>query len=288
MKDSFTGSKSLRVKGSNDSVIGKWLIGIGLGIGIVLVLLVQLTREKPSPSTSTLAAEGSSALAPTYSASKAVLGGIATQPEFSHEFAVKESIDVLGQQLVFSNPRGYCTPGSSEREVALMNMARLSLGEGARLIHSAVRCSELEEFRAGRRDFLDHWLQVQLIGSKGNFRRVELPREAFVSQLAGASPRVDSAELSERLRASLEDRNIRISDTEFKPIGRDGNAVYFSLRMSVIVDDFSRPVSGIGAITLLNALPLSVNVYEATGSQQSRDQLPIVQRELLRSLLSEN
>src|SRR3546814_7886571 len=71
--------------------------------------------------------------------------------------AAAESVNVLGQQVLFSNPSGYCTPGKSAREVELMDLAKRSLAEGSRLVHAAVRCSELEDYRAGRRDMLDHW-----------------------------------------------------------------------------------------------------------------------------------
>src|SRR3546814_9957359 len=92
--------------------------------------------------------------------------------------AAAESVNVLGQQVLFSNPSGYCTPGKSAREVELMDLAKRSLAEGSRLVHAAVRCSELEDYRAGRRDMLDHWLQIQLIGPKGNFQRIEIDRKS--------------------------------------------------------------------------------------------------------------
>src|SRR3546814_19922547 len=66
--------------------------------------------------------------------------------------AAAESVNVLGQQVLFSNPSGYCTPGKSAREVELMDLAKRSLAEGSRLVHAAVRCSELEDYRAGRRE----------------------------------------------------------------------------------------------------------------------------------------
>jgi hypothetical protein len=197
-------------------------------------------------------------------------------------------VTVLGQQVVFSNPSGYCTPGKSAREVELMDLARRSLGEGSRLVHSAVRCSELEDYRMGRREMLDHWLQIQLIGPKGNFQRIEMPREAFLSSLSKSSPRVNATELNRRLKASFENGDISLSNMKFEPIGRDGNAVYFSMRMDMTVGEASRPVTGISGITLLNSLPLSINVYEGTGSPRSRGQLQAVQQELLNSLLTEN
>src|SRR3546814_14463089 len=99
------------------------------------------------------------------------------------------SSDVCSSRSLFSNPSGYCTPGKSAREVELMDLAKRSLAEGSRLVHAAVRCSELEDYRAGRRDMLDHWLQIQLIGPKWNFQRIEMPREAFLSGLSKSTLR---------------------------------------------------------------------------------------------------
>lgn len=100
---------------------------------------------------------------------------------------------------------------------------------------------------------------------------------------------MNSAELNRRLKASFENSDVALTDMKFEPIGRDGgNAVYFSMRMNMSVGESSRPISGISAITLLNSLPLSINVYEGTGSPQSRGQLQAIQQELLNSLLTEN
>ena len=199
-----------------------------------------------------------------------------------------ETVAVLGQPLVFANPQGYCTPGASARERQLLAVARRALGAGNRLVHAAIRCPELEDFRRGRRENIDHWLQIQLIGSKGKFQRLEMSREAFLSGMATTSPRVNSAELNRRLQASLAHGTVSLSQMHVEPIGRDGNAVYFALRMQLNTAEDARLVTGISAITLLNALALSINVYEGTGSAASRGQLQGVQHALLNSLLTEN
>src|SRR3546814_8122343 len=80
--------------------------------------------------------------------------------------AAAESVNVLGQQVLFSNPSGYCTPGKSAREVELMDLAKRSLAEGSRLVHAAVRCSELEDYRAGRRDMLEDRKSTRLNSSQ--------------------------------------------------------------------------------------------------------------------------
>ncbi len=275
----------------SDVTTGKWMVGIGLGIGLLLIIFVNSTKHESPRSTTPPVTQAPTTAVPAYPPPPAAPVTPRQQP--AQEAIIRrsnatESVNVLGQQIAFSNPSGYCTPGKSAREVELMDLARRSLGEGSRLVHAAVRCSELEDYRKGRRDMLDHWLQIQLIGPKGNFQRIEMPREPFLSGLSKSSPRVNASELNRRLKASFESSDISLSDMKIEPIGRDGNAVYFSMRMNMIIGETSRPVTGISGITLLNALPLSVNVYEGTGSLQSRGRLQAVQQELLNSLLTEN
>lgn len=279
------------LKGSSDVTTGKWMVGIGLGIGLLLIIFVNSTKREPTRSMVPPVAQAPTTAVPAYQPPPpppVTPRQTPAQETVIRQSAFTESVDVLGQQVMFSNPSGYCTPGKSAREVDLMNLARRSLGEGSRLVHAAVRCSELDDYRAGRREMLDHWLQIQLLGPKGNFQRIEMPREAFLSSLSNSSPRVNAVELNQRLKASFENSDISLSDMKFEPIGRDGNAVYFSMRMNMIVGETSRPVTGISGITLLNSLPLSINVYEGTGSPQSRGRLQSVQQELLNSLLTEN
>ncbi len=276
---------------SSDVTTGKWMVGIGLGIGLLLIIFVNSTKHESTRSTTPPVAQAPTTVIPAYQPPPPPPFTPRQQPAQEaviQRSAATESMDVLGQQVVFSNPSGYCTPGKSAREVELLDLARRSLGEGSRLVHAAVRCSELEDYRKGRRDMLDHWLQIQLIGPKGNFQRIEMPREAFLSGLSKSTPRVNATELNRRLKASFENGDISLSDMKFEPIGRDGNAVYFSMRMNMIVGETSRPVTGLSGITLLNSLPLSINVYEGAGSPQSRGQLQAVQQELMTSLLTEN
>ena len=277
--------------GSSDVATGKWMVGIGLGIGLLLIVFVNSTKNESTRSASAPVAQAPVTAAPFYSpptVAPVTQSRQAALETVIQQRAAAESVNVLGQQVLFSNPSGYCTPGESAREVELMDLAKRSLAEGSRLVHAAVLCSELEDYRMGRREMLDHWLQIQLIGPKGNFQRIEMPREAFLSGLSKSTPRVNSAELNRRLKASFENSNVALTVMKFDPIGRDGNAVYFSMRMNMSVGESSRPVSGISAITLLNSLPLSINVYEGTGSPQSRGQLQAIQQELLNSLLTEN
>ena len=249
--------------GPSDVATGKWMVGIGLGIGLLLIVFVNSTKNESTRSASAPVAQAPVTAAPFYSpptVAPVTQSRQAALETVIQQRAAAESVNVLGQQVLFSNPSGYCTLGESAREGELMDLAKRSLAEGSRLVHAAVLCSELEDYRMGRREMLDHWLQIQLIGPKGNFQRIEMPREAFLSGLSKSTPRVNSAELNRRLKASFENSDVALTDIKFEPIGRDGNAVYFPMRMNMSVGESSRPIWGISAITRLNSLPLSINV----------------------------
>lgn len=284
--------QKVQVPNQADATTGKWMLGIGALLGLLVVIFAGNKGQAPQ-----------SPAAPVASAPEVISSlprrqdQITTQiqpseqvtPDLSRSAQIRtETINVLGQQISFSNPSGYCTPGNSERERELMAMSARSVGSGARLIHAAVRCSELKDYRDGRRDTLDHWLQIQLIGPKGDFKRFEMGREAFLEGITKSTPRVDAAEINRRLRGALENPDLSMSEMKVEPLGRDGNAVYFTARMNLNIGDSTRPVTGLSGITLLNSLPLTVNVYEGTGTAKSRDQLQPVLQELLQSLFTEN
>jgi hypothetical protein len=199
-----------------------------------------------------------------------------------------QTIELLGQRITFTNPTGYCTPGESVPERDLMTMSKNLIGPGARLVHVAILCSELEAFRDGRREFLDHWIHIQLIGPKGDFKRLEMGREAFLTGVSKDSPRLDAAKINRQIQSALESPDVSLSNMQVVQLGRDGNAVYMSTRMTLNVGDRNRLVTGLGGITLLNSLPLTVIVYEATGQAKSREQQQPILQQLLTSLLTKN
>lgn len=277
-----------------DTTTGKWFLGIGVFLGLLVVIFAGNKGQPTQSSTAPAASPAPDVISSNQRRQDPIATPIRPSeqqvaPEVSRSAQTRvETISVLGQQISFSNPVGYCTPGNSERERELMAMSARSVGTSARLVHAAIRCSELKDYRAGRRDTLDHWLQIQLIGPKGDFKRLEMGRESFLAGVAKSTPRVDAAEINRRLRGALENPDLTMSEMKVEPLGRDGNAVYFTARMNLNIGDSTRPVTGLSAITLLNSLPLTVNIYEGTGTAKSRDQLQPVLQELLQSLFTEN
>lgn len=199
-----------------------------------------------------------------------------------------ETIEVLSQKLNIQNPAGYCSLGKSPRERELMALNERAVGQGARVVHVAIRCTELAEFKKGTRDQFDHWAQIQLLGPKGEFKRIEVSREAFLSAVSKNAPRTDMAAIQERINASFKDLDLSVTGTQAQPVGRDGNAVYMSMRMNLVVGDTTKPISALGAVTLINSLPLSALVYESSSSSFSRTRLQSTLQELLNGLLTSN
>jgi len=202
--------------------------------------------------------------------------------------SIPQKFDVIGQQISFTNPIGYCTPGESSREKELLASARQMLPSSARLVLASVKCDELDSYRTGRRETLDHWLQIQLIGPKGEFKRLETSREAFLSGLAKSTTKLDTADLKKNINSKLKDFDIDMSNVKVHQIGRDGNAYYMTTRSTLQYGEKSKVVTGLGGVTLINALPLGIWIYESTGAAQSRDQLHIVLQQALVSLTTEN
>jgi len=200
------------------------------------------------------------------------------------------NLDVLGQIISLTNPDGYCTLGSSLRERELAEINQNSVGETVRPIHIAIRCAELERFKTGRSKIIDHWLQIQLLGPKGEFKKLQMSRESFLAGLAGSGSRVslNRAEIMKKLNESIKNLDVDRSNYDLTQLGRDGNALYFLTRLKLASEKNVRNVTGMGAITLLNSLPLSVIVYEAEGTARSRTEMQSTLHQTISLLLSEN
>jgi hypothetical protein len=195
---------------------------------------------------------------------------------------------VLGQPIVFINPVDYCTVGDSIREKDLVDSSSQILGNTVRLVHFAVRCNELQEYRNGKRKTLDHWMQIHLIGNKGDFKRLEVPRDAFLKSVSSIAPKLDMDEIKDRINLQIQELNLDVSSISMRPIGRDGNALYMASRSTIQSDDKAKLISAIGGITLINSLPLSVWIYEVKGTQKSHSQLHLTLQQSITNLITQN
>lgn len=196
--------------------------------------------------------------------------------------AYGETIDILGQKLNFKNPYGYCTLGGSQRERDLSNIS-MPPNAPFRIIHFAALCNELEDYKNGVTEGIDHWLQIQLLGPNGIFKKVDTNKESFLTGVAKKSPIVNTTELMQRINSALTGLDRSVSNIQIIPLGRDNNAVYFSQQSVARIGSSSRTVTSILGVTLANSLPISVVVNEGIGTEESKKQL---QATLLQTLIS--
>lgn len=213
---------------------------------------------------------------------------IPVQSKSSQNARQRENITTLGQKIAFTNPEGYCTLGTTEREAQLRSIAERTVEGRVRVLHIAIQCQELDDYKASRRDTLDNWLQVQLLGARGEFNRLDISRDRFLSAVASASPQIDQNDLNRRLRSAYSNQEMSMEKAHVEILGRDGNAVYFYTRSVLKHGSASRQISGLGATTLINSIPLSINVYEGSGWAGDRERIQLILRQILTRLLLDN
>lgn len=202
--------------------------------------------------------------------------------------ASAESFSVLGRTINFANPANYCTGGATVDEQQITRQTQESVGPNVKIVHWAVPCKEREEFRSGARQHFDHWIQIQVLGARGEFKPVSVLREQFLASVAKAKPRLDVAKLNKRISLAMKDQAARMENVSVEVIGRDGNAAYFAMRSQLQVGTSTRQIQGVGGMTLMNSVPLSVVAYEAVNDYKDSNHTQAAMRAILQSLLTEN
>lgn len=201
---------------------------------------------------------------------------------------ITKTLTILNQQINFTLPPGFCSLGSSDREKELLESTKKTLGISIKLVFVGVNCAELKTFVSGQRDAVDNFMQIQLIGPRGDFKRLEISRENYLNAISQQSAKLSNSELEEKMKKIMQDADVNLLNTDIKDIGRDGNAFYMTTKSTINYDGNLRTVVGLGGSTLINSLPLSVLVFDAAPTRNTQSKLHSVLRISILSLLSEN
>ncbi len=204
-----------------------------------------------------------------------------------------ESFSAIGRVINFTNPPNYCTGGVIPEEKEITRVAQTALGPNVNMVHWAVPCKEQEEFRTGQRRHYDHWLQIQVLGAKGEFKPITEHRERFLASLSKIQPKLNMAEMNKRISQAMKDQamkgqTMRLDEVGVEPIGRDGNAAYFTTRGKLTTSESTRQVRGIAGATLINSVPMMVAAYDASDNYKDGFQSQSAMRAVLQSLLTGN
>src|SRR3546814_18625227 len=84
------------------------MVGIGLGIGLLLIVFVNSTKNEPTRSATAPVAQAPVTAAPSYpppTVAPVTQNRQAALETVIQQRAAAESVNVLGQQVLFSNPR---------------------------------------------------------------------------------------------------------------------------------------------------------------------------------------
>lgn len=204
--------------------------------------------------------------------------------------AAASSFSILGETLQFDPPSGYCvSANSTPAEKELLVTTQQVLRGTSRVVAWMAPCTELQEFKSGAREYLDHWLQIQVLTPRGELKRVQASREQMLASLSNSAVTMDPATIERRSRLRLAEigGKLHVGGAEF--LGRDGNAVYLAISARLASTSGSeRFIRGVGSITLINTVPLGVYSYEATRRPASIDAARTAMNSVLRTLLTQN
>ncbi len=169
---------------------------------------------------------------------------------------------VLDKELVFVYPKHYCPLGNSKREELLWSLQQPQDNQAQRLLFLGVDCEELQAFRTGRRNDLDHWFKLEVMESVAKaLVNTPLTRDEFLSK-ASQSPILSEEVLSKHLTTIL---NRPASDNmHVQYVGRNHDALYYVLKATYPVKgkpDASFKLSALGGMTLVKNLPLTLTAY---------------------------
>lgn len=215
-------------------------------------------------------------------------GGVTDRSESSSRQDEAHEVMALGVRLGFNLPPEYCPVGKSERETVLLEKARDSMPPSVKLLQAAVLCTELKAYALGQRDYIEHWLQIQLLSPGGDFQTIDWPRDQFLQAVGAAMPEIDYSDLKQEAEKLFKRAGITVSDLQQTPLGRDDKAIYVAHHMQVEQTDSASLVRGLGAVTLINSLPLGIHVYSSVPLREDKEDLESTFRSLLNSLLQSN
>lgn len=180
------------------------------------------------------------------------------------------SFSTLGKTLKLLPPPEFCELGRSPREQALWQLQQKNMALSGELAQIVVPCAELKAYSAGKIDEFTRWAQVLVTKRQGAMSLVTISREEFIEKTAnGTKTSVNMAEINRRVREQLAGTGGTVSVSGAQPIGSTKQAFFLQGQLVTQGNGKSTPLVFIAAATLVNQLPILVQVYvtpKATGA----------------------
>lgn len=199
-----------------------------------------------------------------------------------------EPTTLLGRTIEAVIPTGYCEVGKHPADAELVRRTIEGIGDLNQVLVLFANCKELEEFRHGKRSFLNNYGQILVQKPKGQLRALKgVTRPEFISKMAG---RADFSE-------SLKKAEVRIR--QFEPsyqsmenlglLGTDANGLYIGLLLAMTGDTPQpRRIVGVVGMTLVKELPASVNLYQGYKASPDLAALLVRQKAAMNAFVQAN
>lgn len=186
--------------------------------------------------------------------------------------AAAEPVDLYGRQVEFFLPLGYCylDENQAAEKMIVDNIVQMNQGSNDLVAYFAP-CNDLVAYRAGAIVTLSEYGIVFVPLVDGSFQAAPTPRAESLPQIAASMPALDEALLAEiEQEVNQNPAGFTLSGTQFLGlIGQDANAIYAGMVAEVSDGQTSTPAAGVLAITQLQDVVVTINLYR--GYQSNAD-----------------
>jgi len=203
--------------------------------------------------------------------------------------ALAGSYRVAERSLVIEPPQSYCLIDREvQAEADLFRFMEEINADLNRVLVVFVDCAELQRWRAGEVAYLERYGNVLTPIEETSYSG--MARGAFLEELRkvmDSAPPLGLEAGQARLEATIPELEVGQSEN-FGIIEADDAALYAGIAQRLEYDGRTFVMLGIYSLTLVNDVPLSINLYRPLKNKQTAARLISEQRRFLRQLLERN
>lgn len=205
--------------------------------------------------------------------------------------AAAERLSLAGRTVVLAAPDGYCVlNGRQPNEAIVIERLRKANAGRNELLLAYADCGEIDHLRAGMIGQLSRHGHILAGMADGKVRPLPSPdRGRLLDEVARQVPAFDRKGLSDAVNKALARAGMgRLSELRQGVAARDDTALYLANVGVMTVDGKRQTVAGVTAITVIDGLLVSTNLYRPFENNRTIDALVADQKAATAALLAAN